>query len=332
MNYSQLVDLVISKVGYAQPVTGGDNPVSDDEIIEYLNDTFTYMAKKIGGLDYYVEFTITSTGVITVTVPATASLQPGITEVSPQLGSYPAYKIDNSYRIKRIENLTTGMIDTPGRILYSVDKYKREYQSSFETNGDKYYKWVYENARRGIVLLPKKITDTNTIAVTYGKKFTRYSLGDIAASGPVTLDDVSLDGIYTKTDGGTTVYVIKITTAGAQDKFKVSTDGGNTYGATEYDCSPAGADIGNGLTVTFAAVTGHGLNDKWEWTAVAPDLDYFDDDEQREFPCEYAAAMTLQDLQQNEWYDRMKMADATMARFLRNRENEIAEMYESLEY
>jgi len=74
------------------------------------------------------------------------------------------------------------------------------------------------------------------------------------------LNDLSADGVFT----GTTVtnYLIKITTAGANDKFTWSKD--KDAPSAEIAITPTEQDIDvNGLKVKFNAVTGHTIGDFW---------------------------------------------------------------------
>ena len=61
---------------------------------------------------------------------------------------------------------------------------------------------------------------------------------------------------------------MKITTAGTPDKFKVSLDGGVTWTTAETSITGTAQLIGNGIRITFAATTGHTLNDVWKYAAV----------------------------------------------------------------
>lgn len=78
-----------------------------------------------------------------------------------------------------------------------------------------------------------------------------------------TLHDMTLEGTYT----GTSVLnvVIEIDAAGTPDTFKASFDGGVTFPVTTEDivAGPIALTGSDGLTVTFAATTGHAVGDKW---------------------------------------------------------------------
>lgn len=327
-NYSELVNLVISKAGYAQPVTGGDNPVSDAEIIEYLNDAFAEMTKQIKGHEKYVRFTITAAGVIAITEPALPLPQPTISLVTPALVSLPSYKISDAYRIIQVENMTANMINTYDRVLYRIPYDQRRYALAFE-DSDTYYRWVDGQARRGIVLLPKTITAVNDLAVTYGGRFTRYAVPAFTFTG-TGVDNATLGGIYTGTDNIDLHIEIDGT---APDAFRWSIDGGVTWENTGVLLVAGAYTLGTtGLTLTWGTIIlGHIVGDTWESAVIVPSLSYFEEEEQREYPVEYAAAMTMKDLKQVEWAESYGFAIRYLAKYLRNRESEDMESYYSME-
>lgn len=79
------------------------------------------------------------------------------------------------------------------------------------------------------------------------------------------LSDLTSGGIYTALADH--VYTVKITTAGGTDHFELSIDGG-AFGSSTAITGSAQA-LANGVTVTFAATTGHTLNDVWTITVTA---------------------------------------------------------------
>ena len=83
-------------------------------------------------------------------------------------------------------------------------------------------------------------------------------------SSTVGLDDITSAGVYT---GATSAqFDIEIDTEGTPDKFKWRKDGGS-YTST---VSITGADqtLSDGVTIKFAATTGHTLGDKWMVTGL----------------------------------------------------------------
>ena len=80
------------------------------------------------------------------------------------------------------------------------------------------------------------------------------------------LDDITFGGNYNSTDVRT--YRVKVDAAAATDTFTWSEDGGATWGATGVGMTGAAQDLNKGIQVTFAATTGHTLNDYWEVTTI----------------------------------------------------------------
>lgn len=292
-NYAQMVNLVRRKSGQPVPMTGGEDKLDSNEIIEYLNNAFDQMCDAVYGFDRYVEFTITAAGVIAVTDPTTNPPTVAL-RADPAGGSYPVYYVSDARSYEKVENKTAEVVDDARRIMVERTLNDPAMQDTYAT-ATNYYGYYSIQGTRGFTLLPP-ISETNTIGITYRRRFIRYSVGDVTQTTGTGLNDITVTGIYEGTDGATTQYRVKITTQGVQDKFKFSTDGGVTYSAAEYNCSTTGTDIGNGFTVTFAAITGHTLNDVWSWAATAPLLTVFKEEEQRGFPVLRAAAECARDL------------------------------------
>jgi len=80
-------------------------------------------------------------------------------------------------------------------------------------------------------------------------------------------------GLNDATSGGTStalvdhVYNVKITTAGGTDHYELSTDGG-AYGSS-IALTGSAQTLANGVTITFAATTGHTLGDIFTITVTA---------------------------------------------------------------
>ena len=86
----------------------------------------------------------------------------------------------------------------------------------------------------------------------------------VTISATMGLNDLSSSGVFTGTVSSQ--FDIEIDTVGTPDKFKWRKDGGS-YTAT---VSITGADqtLSHGVTVKFAATTGHTLGDKWGVTGL----------------------------------------------------------------
>lgn len=94
--------------------------------------------------------------------------------------------------------------------------------------------------------------------------------GDTRAVADPVYDGGDLDDLTTNETFNAVVdhtYVIKISTAAGTDKFQLSTDGGD-FGA-EVSITGSAQTIANGLTITFAATTGHTLGDTWTIVCTA---------------------------------------------------------------
>ena len=91
------------------------------------------------------------------------------------------------------------------------------------------------------------------------------SIGSPVHTVGTGLSDITSAGTFT--DIVDHVYTIKVTTAGATDAFEVSVDGGSFGSST--NMTGSAQTIGNGVTITFAATTGHTLNDQWTVTVSA---------------------------------------------------------------
>lgn len=80
-------------------------------------------------------------------------------------------------------------------------------------------------------------------------------------------------GLNDATSGGTFtdildhVYRVKIATASGTDQIQISVDGG-AYGSAT-NITGSAQSVGNGITITFAATTGHTLGDIWTITVTA---------------------------------------------------------------
>jgi len=83
------------------------------------------------------------------------------------------------------------------------------------------------------------------------------------------LDDLTYGGQYGHRADLT--YRVEIDGTGTTDTYKWSKDGGSTWEATTVSCTTTAADLDNGVTVTFAAITGHTATDYWDSDCVASD-------------------------------------------------------------
>jgi len=305
-DYAELVTLVRRKVGFPPPETGGDDKLSDAVVIEYLNNAFDQMCDAIFGFDRYVEFTITAAGVITVTDPTTAAEQPTVAATAdPVLGSYPVYTISDARSYEKVENKTVPIVAGAAREMVDRPINSRSLQGTYNSTVT-YYVYYSIQGTRGFTMLPLTITQTNTIGITYRRKFTRYAVTDPDFTGTGEDDmTVTLAAILTGNDGMTTEYVVEIDGGDPADPntFRWSNDGGATWEASAVAITGAAQTLENGFTVTFGATTGHVTGDSWAWTATAPLLTVMEEEEQRGFPVLRAAAECGRDVDESRyWY------------------------------
>ena len=94
--------------------------------------------------------------------------------------------------------------------------------------------------------------------------------GDTIAFTGSGTDDMSTGGSFT---GGTTLnYRVQIDAEGTPDTFTWSDDGGSTWDAAGVAITGAAQTLNNGVTVIFVTTTGHTLNDRWDFTRQASDI------------------------------------------------------------
>jgi len=79
------------------------------------------------------------------------------------------------------------------------------------------------------------------------------------------LNDLSTSGDFSGTSFLN--YRVEIDSIGATDTFRWSDDGGATWDASGVAITGAAQTLNNGIIVTFGAVTGHTLNDYWNFYA-----------------------------------------------------------------
>ena len=83
------------------------------------------------------------------------------------------------------------------------------------------------------------------------------------------LDDLSSGGVYTGTVDS--IFTIIIDSTGTPDTFRFQKDNG-TF-TTGVSITGSGQTLSDGVEITFAATTGHTLNEKWEIEAVSGRID-----------------------------------------------------------
>ena len=87
------------------------------------------------------------------------------------------------------------------------------------------------------------------------------------ASAGSALDDMTTNSGDNYTGSVTRSYRVQIDLAAATDTFKWSHDGGSTWEVEDVAITGAAQTLEDSITVTFAATTGHALNNYWDFTA-----------------------------------------------------------------
>lgn len=133
-------------------------------------------------------------------------------------------------------------------------------------------------------------TDNSLLRVTYNLngfsgqlKWAGNGLTPVVFSG-TGLNDMTSGGTYTGLSD--TTYIVEIDATGTPDTFKWSDDNGASY-TTGVAITGGAQVLSNGVSVTFAATTGHTLADSWTFNAnaditivtldqdIAEDVDYW---------------------------------------------------------
>jgi hypothetical protein len=169
MNLGEIETEVREMYGFPTPAPGGTDKLVQATIWKYINDAFSNMVNALDGLPHYIEFTVDTSWVFTVTAPAGESAT--ISKTSLDGGDHYAFKVSNLRSWGDIVNLTDGTGQPRGlsRVIYNERGWKSDQvktQSYFDE---------FDIGNHGMVLLPK-IDQTNTIGLDYQKKATEMTL------------------------------------------------------------------------------------------------------------------------------------------------------------
>lgn len=165
-----------------------------------------------------------------------------------------------------ISNATTGVVvvDTQAHTI-----------PNFRVNGSQY---VAGDVRiEGDLIVTGSTITTSTEDVNIGGQYTFLQQGDtIGESGTsfsgTGLDDGLLVGTYTGTTSSKTFYV-RIDGTGTPDTFEWSLDNFSTTEATDIAITGSDQALADGISVRFAATTGHTSGDTWSGTATPSNID-----------------------------------------------------------
>lgn len=78
------------------------------------------------------------------------------------------------------------------------------------------------------------------------------------------LNNLSTGGTYAGT--GVKDYLVQIDSTGGTDTFRWSNNGGATFNASNVSITGSPQTLSDGVTITFATITGHTLNDAWHFS------------------------------------------------------------------
>lgn len=151
---------------------------------------------------------------------------------------------------------------------------------AFHVNGCRINRWAFNPSGGADELVhtfgilaanETKISPPSTLpynATVGAKTFSGLgTVGAVAFTGS-GLNDATSGGAFTGTPSGS--YRVQIDGTGTPDTFKWSNDGGVTWKATGVAITGSAQELENGVTVTFAATTGHNLNTYWTFTTTGP--------------------------------------------------------------
>lgn len=121
------------------------------------------------------------------------------------------------------------------------------------------------------LLMPTEaqVAQTSLVASTEYVALPGNAVGDAVFTGS-GLNDATFGGTYTHT--ADLRYVVKIDDDSASpETFTWSKDGGTSWQATGVNCAVTATTLDNGVTVTFAATTGHTDDEYWESDCIVSD-------------------------------------------------------------
>lgn len=177
---AQLITLVRDIVYLPAPVTGATDYLSDTNILRWLNDAFEDMVDAVFGIPAYLEFTITSAGVITVTKSTSSPVvTSGLITTTTEDHVWKNLPAVRSWG--RFLNLTDAVAETENRRMDLIDEQDARYQDVIN-NAQDYILWYALNPDKGFLLIPTTWRVTNTIGIHYKQNFVRLASGETPSS------------------------------------------------------------------------------------------------------------------------------------------------------
>ena len=109
-------------------------------------------------------------------------------------------------------------------------------------------------------------TNTGSVQAATSSTITLSNITKETYSGSA-LDDMTSGGTFTGTSDLS--YKVEIDGTGTPDTFKWSDDGGSTWDAETVAITGSAQTLNNGVTVTFAATTGHTSTNSWTFKGLS---------------------------------------------------------------
>lgn len=282
------IAMVRELVGFVSPVVvGGADKLNDTSILRWVNDWYAKMVSAVYGMPVYLELVITglgNTGIIAI--GASNSTPPVLAaDIVKTVEDFTFLSWPNIRSVGSVINRTADIADTDRAIMNRVSRSIPYLQNVFRGTDEYYTCFDYESGK-GLVLLPT-ITKPNTVRINYKQNFIRCR----ADSGPGTvvftgtgLNDMTASGLYTGSADAT--IRVEIQSNGTPDKFRWAKDydpgapvwNTSNVNITGLDQTEVAAE---GISVKFAATTGHTIGTYWEFPVYKQDTPgaFFEEDD-----------------------------------------------------
>ena len=168
---TELIALTRHIVGFDAPPPGGEDKLSDTDILRWLNDRFKKMVDSVFGIPVYLSLTIATDGTIVV---ADSNSDPLITDglMVKTAEDYTYLSWPNLRSMGRPINRTTEIAKSDAAPLERVNRNEPMWQYRFRNSGA-YYEYYDYVPGKGLVLLPITITTENAIKIPYKQDYVR---------------------------------------------------------------------------------------------------------------------------------------------------------------
>ncbi len=157
----------------------------------------------------------------------------------------------------------------PGtKLIYRDNKTDNDFETAHSSNSERIvgrtsngYAFGHSSTSYPIVGPGLKTATTGLVANVF------FSDGSSITFNGSGLNDLTFSGASVLT------YRVKIDATGTPDTFTWSDDGGSSWEATGVAITGSAQELNNGVTVTFAATTGHTATDYWDITTLVSPVD-----------------------------------------------------------